>query len=373
MKKRWYQICLFFCLHLLISIPVNANADANNSSISFNVPPKTPALTLIFKKHALINELYLLAPNGIQHSVRQEANGILNTLNYEVVQIPAPTPGVWILSGPQQQIEQILVLTNTDLDTNFITGIYFKGEYLSLSGYLEQEQHPLTTDIATQDMTLKLEIQNHDNKFSYVIPYNKNGIFNNDLILQIPPGSYKASWNLNSPYLSLKHQYMMVVYDSPFALENKAEHDALIIKLLKPELIEAKSVAIQIRYKDVPQKLSIIKNDLRWIVNLAPLCQLSSFSVDNIFIEISAQTTSGREMMFKLLLSGDVCSPNYTPMIIAPTKPAVKNKIVVKPPEKHVSPIIKYIVLIVIILLLLGVLLVGIRYWNKRSEIREEL
>lgn len=305
MKKRWYLICFLFCIYLLINIP--GNADTKDSRRSIKVDHGLHEFTLIFKKNSVVTDVYVTNPDGTKYSLAREDNGILATPNYEIIQMKEPLPGEWFLSGPEQQIEQILILKEVGVGTNITTGVYFNGELLSLTGYLQQENKPITSDMAVDAMKMNFELRNKNNTFSYVIPYNKDGLFNNNLILNVPSAIYTAVWSAESTYLSKEHKLMIAVQKVPFEQAINTEHELLMIKLLKSDLIKAASVEIKILYKNVPQNLGITKNDLIWAINLASLCQQPSFSKDDVLIEIAAQTTSERDLRFRLLPNETLC------------------------------------------------------------------
>ncbi|MFT4059550.1 MAG: hypothetical protein QM652_08390 [Legionella sp.] len=386
MKKRWYLICFLFCVYLLLSIPLNADAGEitgntlvhEDSSRSFKIAPNIPEFTLIFKKGIDIKDLYLISPNGIKYSLAKENNGFLATKNYEVVQMKKPLSGEWRLLGPEQKTKRILILTNVHLATNFNTGLYFNNEYIILTGYLEQDGKPITNDMAVDGMNMNLELKNKDHTFSYVIPYNNHGLFDNNLILNIPVGTYKATWSAQSTYLSQKLQFMIVVDETPFRQNINLEHDELMLQLVKPETIKDSTVAVKIFYNNKPQDVKIIKTALAWIANFYPLCEKPGFTEDEVLIQVTAQMFSGRDLVFKLLLDEKICSPNYVP---SPLTQSVnpQGKPLLKPSEKTIKNNTKFkkhyvfLILIIVLAALISIVLLGIRYKNKINKIKEEL
>lgn len=359
--------------------PLSKNKDASRS---IKIDPSIHEFTLIFKKNESIADLYLTAPDGKKRSLTKENNGILATQNYEIVKMKEPLPGDWILSGPEQQMERVLILTDVSLGTNIASGIYFNGELLRLTGYLKQGTKPITADMAVEDLKMSLRLKNQNTKFAYVIPYTKNGIFANEFILGVPVATYKASWSAQSPYLSREQQLMMAVQETPFAQHINAEHEALMLKLLKPDLIQANSVDINILYNNEPQKVNVEKQELAWVLNLASLCQSASFSEDNVLIVINAQTTNGRDLLFKLPLNGKLCSADAKPLPVVQQSTTPTNQATPPSAKKVVNTATKssanhslfliFILLLSIAAVFIFVMLLGIRYRNKINKLREE-
>lgn len=352
---------------------LNKNEDSTHS---IKVDPSIHALTLIFKKGLDLKDLNLISPDGVKHSLAKEDDGFLATKNYDVVQIKKPLPGEWRLPDPEHKMERVLILTDIHLASDFNTGLYFNNEYLTLTGYLQQDNKPIINDMAVDGMTMNLELKNKNNKFSYVIPYDKNGLFDNDLILNIPAGNYKATWSAQSSYLSRELQFMIVIEDTPFIQRINLEHDSLLVQLMKPEIIKDSTVAVKFFYNNEPQDIKVNKTALSWIADLYTLCEKPGFTEDNVLIQITAQTFSGRDLLFKQLLNGKVCSPNYVPLPIA--QPIDSHaKPLPKPAEKITNNNINskkyYLFLILLVIaVLIAIVLLAIRYRNKMNKVKEE-
>lgn len=281
-----------------------ANKD---SSRSIKIDPSIHEFTLVFQKNSAVKDLYLTNPEGKKRSITKEDHGILATKHYEVIKIKEPLPGEWILSGPKRQMERVIILTDIKLNTNFTTGVYFDKELLTLNGSIAARGKTITSNMITEHMKMNLELKNKNHKFSYVIPYGARGLFGNNLIMNIPADTYKATWSANNNYLSRERQFMIVVQNLPFDLAINKEHDSLMIHLLKPDLIKENSVAIKIIYKDVPKEFPLKQDKLIWVYNLKSLCHSSDFSEADVLIQLSAATTSGRNVLFKLFLNGQLC------------------------------------------------------------------
>lgn len=309
MKTHEALIYLLLGFYLLCSIPSHASPNYKYTNRSVNIAPHTHEFTLILKKNALLSALDLVAPNGKKYSLTKINNGLLATKNNDIIKINEPAPGEWILSGPRQQIEHILVLTDVNLDTNFTNGIYFNGELLPLAGYLAQGKKPLHSDMAVDSMEMNFELKNKNNKFSYIIPYEKNGLFDNQFILDVPSATYKATWKAKNTYFSQTHKFIIAIQDVPFKQDLNPNNNILRITLIQPGLIKEKSVGIKILYLNAPHKIKVTQHKLSWITNLTSLCQKADFSEDNILLEISAQKISGRNLLFRLLLNGKLCAP----------------------------------------------------------------
>lgn len=361
--------------------PLSKNKD---SSRTIKIDPSIHEFTLIFKKNSVITNLYLSTPNGKKSALEKENNGILATPHYEIIKIKYPLPGDWILSGPEQEMERVLILTDVGLGTNFATGVYFNSELLSLTGYLVQGLQQITSDMAVDNMKMKFELKNAHNKFSYFIPYDKNGAFHNEFILNVPKATYKAIWSVESSYLSRESQFMAIIQDSPFEQSINKAHDALMIRLLNPELIKTDSTKIKILYKNTMRTVPMFQDRASWVFDLYSLCQEPSFSEDDVLIEISALTTGKRSLLFRQLLIGKLCSANAKPLVIAQTQPpkTTSKTEEVPPPKKeplknNINKNFNYLFLIFVLLLITiafaFVVLLGLRYRKKLNKIREEL
>ncbi|WP_133137824.1 hypothetical protein [Legionella rowbothamii] len=373
MKKYWYLIYIVFCFYLLLSIPSTADSAASKeigpitqdtaSKRSIIIPHKVRQFTLIFKKTANIKDLYLTAPDGSKYSLAKEDNGILATKNYEVVQMKTPTAGEWSLSGPEEQLQQVFILIDAKLGTNFTNGTYFIGELLTLNGYLEQNEQPIKSDMAAQDLKMNFQLINEEHNFSYVIPYGQNGVFINAFILNIPEGTYKAILKTEGTYINKKNEYQAFIKPSPFTQMINAKHDSLMIQLEHPDVIKPESVNIKIIYKDKPTRTSFKKSKEGWVADLYYLCERRGFSEENVIVEISAQMVGGRAVLFKLLLNGKACSPGYKPPAPVDTKKLLEEEIKRKRHAKRVLILIASVVSVLIIAIALAFWL-----WVKRKK-----
>ncbi len=416
MKKRWYLICLIFCLYLLINIPGNAQAKSNesilvpigpeivkyqilqntkhhlidaandksriylnkNSSHIINIPPETRYLTLVFKKHTNIKDTYLTDPSGKQYSLFKEDTGILATKNAEVIQIKYPIPGDWVLSGPTEQVEEILDFTHIKVGTNFISGDYFAGELIHFSVYLEQGIDPILSDLVTDGMEVNFTLEGKNHKFNYAIPYDKNGLFKNQLILNVPPGEYKAVWQAQSPYISKKYELKVNIKPLPFQLRSAPKNDALMIKMPHPDAVKKKSIKIQIFHNDKLQYLYIKNYGNTWGVSFIPLCGSPFFSEDKVMILITAQANNGRNLIFKRLLDSPLCSPNFIALPLTDEEKKEKEAELQKAREalevKENKIHLKILVIgLVILLLLIAILSLFVWYRKRKRKNPEDL
>ncbi|WP_058533617.1 hypothetical protein [Legionella saoudiensis] len=374
MKKYWYLIYIVFCFYLLLSIPGTADSAASKetrpnlqdttSTRSIIIPPKLQQFTLIFKKTANIRDLYLTAPDEKKYSLAKEDNGILATANYGVVQMHTPTAGKWVLSGPEEQLQEVLILVNANLGTNFTSGTYFIGELITLNSYLKQDEQPIKSDLAAKDLKMNFELHNSEHNFSYVIPYDKNGVFTNAFILDIPVGTYQATLRTEGTYINQKKEYQAVIHPSPFEQMINAKHDSVMIQLQYPNLIKPESVHIKLIYKDKPTKTLFKKSKDGWTADLYYLCERRAFSEEYVIIQINAQMVSGRPVLFKLLLNGAVCTPGYKPPAeTVDAKKLLEEEIKRKRHAKHVL-----IFVISIIILLIAVTGLAFWLWSKRKK-----
>ncbi|CAM4462349.1 MAG: hypothetical protein LEGION0403_FIIPPAGN_01363 [Legionella sp.] len=373
MKKYWYLIYIAFCFYLLLSIPGTAESTAPKeislsspdtaSKRSILIPNKQSQFTLIFKKKADINGLYLTAPDGSKYSLAKENNGILATANYEVVQMKSPTSGVWTLSGPEAQLQQVLILTATNIGTNFSSGTYFIGELLTLNGYLEEENEPIKSDMAAKDLKMNFQLTNDEHNFSYVVPYDQNGVFSNTFILNIPEGTYKATFKTEGTYINKKNEYQALIKPFPFEQMINSKHDSLMIQLQHPDVINPESVKIKIFYKDKPARTSFKQTKEGWVADLYYLCERRGFSEEDVIVQISAQMVGGRKVLFKSLLNGKACSPGYKP----PEAKADAKKLLEEATRKqHAKRVFILIVSVIIVLMICMALAFWL--WTKRQK-----
>lgn len=369
MKKYWYVIYIVFCFYLLLSIPGTADSAVSKeiniaSKRSIIIPHKVRQFTLIFKKTANIKDLYLTAPDGSKYSLAKENNGILATANYEVVQMKTPTAGEWILSGPEEQLQQVFVLNDANLGTNFTNGTYFIGELLTLDGYLEQNEQPINSDMAAKDLKMNFQFINEEHNFSYVIPYGQNGVFTNAFILNIPEGTYKAIFKTEGTYINKKNEYQAFIKPSPFTQMINIKHDALMIQLQHPDVIKPESVNIKIIYKDKPTRTSFKKTKEGWVADLYYLCERRGFSEENVIVEISAQMVGGRPVLFKLLLNGKACFPGYKPPVAAADAKKLLEEEIKR--KRHAKRVL--ILIVSVIIVLITTIALAFWLWTKRKK-----
>ncbi|MFJ1269778.1 hypothetical protein ACD661_14530 [Legionella lytica] len=374
MKKYWYLIYIAFCFYLLLSIPGTAESAASQeislstqdtaSKRSILIPNKVRQFTLIFKKTAHVKDLYLTAPNGSNYSLAKENNGILATANYEVVQMKSPASGIWTLSGPEEQLQQVFILTDANLGTNFSNGTYFIGELLTLNGYLEEDNEPIKSDMAAKDLKMNFQFINNEHHFSYVIPYDQNGVFSNAFILNIPEGTYKAIVKAEGTYITKKNEYQAVIKPSPFEQMLNPKHDSLMIQLQHPDEVSPDSVKIKMFYKDKPARTSFKLTKEGWVADLYYLCERRDFSEENVIVQISAQMVGGRKVLFKSLLNGKACSPDYKPPVAkADAKKLLEEE---RKRKQHAKRVLILIVSLITILIIAMALVFWL--WTKRQK-----
>lgn len=336
------------------------------------IQPGTRELLLLFKKNAPIDDVYLTTPGGVKRALHEEDNGIFATAHYEIIKITYPFVGTWILSGPEEQKKQVLVLTDVKIGTNFSPGTYFNKELLALEAYLEQSFMPVSSDMPVENMQVTFALNNKNHHFSYVIPYSKDGVFDNNLILNVPEGTYTAQWKMDSHQLAKERDFTVHIKEYPFKQFHNKEHDAFLLELTKPELIKPDSLHIQVFYKDEVQDLDITRSGLSWIINFFPLCQHASFSEDNLLLQITAQTTDNRRVLFKSLIDKSLCSANAIPWVKPKEQVPYTQTVEVKKEIPQGTPWKKIILIASILLLLLFIALAIFFGMSYRSKLTEE-
>src|SRR5690606_35557195 len=136
-------------------------------------------------------QLYLTDPHGKKDNVVYLSKKDISTDNYSFIEIDKPTPGKWILSGPIQEIERATILTDVNLVTQFLSGVYFQEEIITLKSHLAQKKDLITAPIIVDSLQMTMKLQSDENNYLYQIPYKGNGQFKITWRIDIPAAFYR--------------------------------------------------------------------------------------------------------------------------------------------------------------------------------------
>lgn len=331
-------------------------------SRSFTIAPKTPKLTLIFSKNLPLDSIYLQSPNQPPQALQELNNGFLSTQTHEVIQIKAPTPGIWLLKGNKERINKILILNRLGIKTTFNSGPYFNHELLKLQLTLTAENQPITAEAAYEEVRGKLILYGKYKKFYFELPYEGKGVFNNSFILTLRPDHYEGVFRIKGTYLDKAQNVSLDVMENPFSQHVNSVLDQLMLELMHPELIKPESVRVQVLTDDTLKKLSIKQHELSWVIDFAPLCLSKDFDQDNAFLLVQAQTQNNRKVSFKLFIEQTVCSPYYQP------PPTPTQKVPVKPKVHVTTTPINYWIFLACGLLITLSILVVLLFMRRRKK-----
>lgn len=374
--------------------PLTTNKDTTRS---INIDKNIHEMTLVFKKGAGIDSLYLTDPKHSKKSVLDLTSKDISTLNYSFINIKNPITGEWILSGPAQEIERALILTDINLISNFQSGVYFEGEALLLSSHLEDKGSTITSPLFLEHMMMIVNLNNKEQQYSYNLPNKSEGLFKKKVTLGIPKGNYSVVILAKNEGFSREIQFIIDVYDIPFTSELTSSSSTLL-KLNNPELIKADATKVQVQLDKKVLDLPVIKASNSWEVDLKSLCgSLSDRS--KLFLKVNTETLAGRSITFKMPIALNFCPqpvlesdiPQITQKKAAPVvvhkAPVVKEPVEIKEQAKETKAIVEAerskfnykIILygICILLLLVGlfalIFTVGVKYGKKLNKIKKDL
>jgi hypothetical protein len=324
-------------------IPVNGVPvqPATITTREIDVDKSIRNLTLILKKSNQIEQLFLTNPQGVKRGVLELSEKDISTDNYLFISINGLLTGTWILSGPAQEIERAIVLTEITLVARFASGLYFDGEYLDLKAYFSKKNHIFTDPLILDQMEMTWRLQGAKRHRLYKVPYKKNGIFKLNWHIKLTSAFYKAKLVAKNKYLSRELQYVVELQPNPFE-GHVVGPDAYLIQLLKPDLIKVDVTMVRAVLKDTPLILGVTKSTDGWTIDLFTFCSNPSLE-KGAYIAINTQTVASREVNFRLPLTSNVCAPNSTtfisevPKVIMP----VTKKTVVEVKKTPVKPIIQ--------------------------------
>ena len=283
-------------------IPVNGiTIEKNpNTTRTIQVDKNIKEMTLIFKRNGGMSQVDLISPKGKKSAIKDiSQNGGLNQ-NYIFVTLDKPQAGLWTLSGPEQDIERAVVLTDVTLVSTFNSGVYFIHEQALINAHMENKTTIIKAPLIVDNIAMKLKMQHQSKEYLYNIPYKNDGQFSTIISFNNPAAKYTLILSARSDYLSRELQFIIDLQPLPFKhIENL--NGTSILELMHSDLIKADSVRIKAvvdtRIVDVLSN----KNHLIWNINLAPVCQMH---FKKLGLKINAQTTNSRDVEFLLPLKG---------------------------------------------------------------------
>jgi hypothetical protein len=280
-------------------IPINGAPIRRNPSTerSFTVDKNIQHVTLIFKKNTSIWRLNLISPNGTKTSVLELSKTNDDSLNYKFVDLDKPQIGEWMLSGPEQEIERAVILTNVTLLSTFTSGVYFMQQHLLISNHLEDSGQLITEPLIVENLNMKFKMINGIDQYAYSIPYLAKGQFNSRLIFESPPGKYSVTLAAKSNYFSRELQFVVDLQPNPFKQTVNSDR-SITIELLHPDLINPDTVVINALVNNQPLHVPVIDNDIIWQVDATEVCNKSG--VQKIAVQIKAKRNDDSDIEFIL-------------------------------------------------------------------------
>lgn len=349
--------------------PIDTNKD---SSRSIQIDKSIHELTLILKKTEGIANLFLTDPKGLKRNVVTLSQKNNSTPNYVFISVENPIPGKWLLTGPKQEIERAIILTNVNLVSNFTSGAYFQGEIISLKAHFTQQGKMLTSPIIIENTQVSALLEGSIKNYNYKIPYTDNGVFKKTLTIDYPVSFYRLILKAQSQFLSRELQFVIDVGESP--VKTTIENATYNLKLTRTDLIKEDTVTVNLTIENAALVLDGIKTSEGWQVDLSPLCSNPS-SIDEARINFKGKTVSDRKVKLKLKLPANVCSDQsqfiselsaikwIDPSLIIP----IYSKFF-KVEKKSTIYISILFYLIIILLLIVNSLIIGALYIYKKQE-----
>ena len=296
--------------------------------------------------------------------------------------INEPTPGKWILTGPKQEIERAIILTDVNLVSNFISGSYFQGEVISLNCHFAQLGEILNSPVVTDNTTVKAQFESNIQNYSFIIPYEKEGFFRKKITIDQPTGFYRIILAAQNNFLSRELQFVIDVYESPIKVSNSDSEYK--VKLVRTDLIKEESAGLDLKFDNSTLTLEGAKVDGEWTLNLFPLCSNPS-AIKNAHVYFHAKTISDRLMKLHLTLPTTFCTDQIQLVSELPkiefVEPSLLQKIPTLPKEVKkksglLFTILFYSIIVLLLLITLSIVWVfmsGLKHGKKITQLKEQL
>jgi hypothetical protein len=364
-------------------IPINGTAIEKNQNTTrmISIDKNIQHVTLIFKKNNTISEVYLTSPSGKKRSINEMSQANNNSVNYTFIDIDKPQIGKWLLSGPEQEVERAVVLTDVKLISSFASGVYFMQEHIAINNYLEEKGDLIIQPLVVDNLSMKLKMLNGSDQYAYTIPYAGKGQFSRMLYFKTPAGKYSLVVSAKNEYLSRELQFIVDLQPMPF--KQTVDFNVINLELLHPDLIKSESVHINVLEDKAPVDIPITKKDLIWKLDFTDLCNQSS--AKKITLNIDAKKNNDKDIQFKWSVLVSVICPvldsqiESVPQVMTSVITAIKlpQKKTIPAANKKESRSVKYKYLIYILVLLVVLFFLSFLDWfvysKKIKKIKNDL
>ena len=370
-------------------IKINGTAIKKNKDAtrSIQIDKNINNLTLIFKKNENISKLYLTNPEGKKSAVIDLNQKNVSTADYDFIDIKKPTPGTWVLAGPEQDIERAIILTDVKLQSNFSSGSYFQNEVVPMTAYLEEEGKILDKPAVLDNMEMGLQVSDATNHYTYKIPYTRDGKFEKALYFNMVVGHYNLVLAAQNKYLSRQLQFIIDLMPFPFV---STLHDSLFsLQLNRPDLIDPQAISIKTEMDHVELDIPIVaqQNNTMWGIDFSSICQIKKPN-QKAFVTVQGKIVNSRAVVFRIPIKvTDICGIHLeskvapAPLFSSLAKIVFKKVELVKknkPQNKPVSSSNKVIIFTISILglsvILFGVIfIIRSRYNKKLKAMKDDL
>lgn len=372
---------IFTAIIAVDGTPLKVESD---SSRIIAVDKSIHALTLIFKKSDHIAQLYLIDPMGKKQNVEGLSNKDVSTDNYLFVDINAPTVGKWTLTGPKQEIERAIILTDVSLVSSFMSGSYFQGEEILIGCHLAQSGDKITTPALVENTIVNVQFESETKNYTYAIPYQGDGKFKEKIVIDNPVGFYKIVLTAQNKFLSRELQFIIDIYEPPIKVSNSDSQ--YTVSLVRTDLIKADTASVRLVVDGSPDAVDAQKNNNDWTLDLFTICNNPSL-IKNAHINFTAKTTNDRLMTLRLPLPSNICI-NQTqfasdiPSVQFPIRSFIPKIPVFPSVTSDMKPgnlwpnILFYsiiILLLILITLIVWVFISGIKYGKTIEQLKKQL
>lgn len=319
-------------------LPITAT---DEFSREINLDKNVRELTLAFQGNDDQAEVQLYKPNGTLFSSQSGDGPVVKMNRYTFIDIVNPMPGKWVLKGRPQAVERAMIVTNLKLVSTPLTGIYFSGELITLTGSLQENGKPIASPLMLNNTKLEFISKNDSSQFSIPLEFQNDGTFKNIVALDLKPGLSSGFILAHNDGFVRENQFLFQVSELPFQQQVDAANN-YIIKLLSSQL-DKDSVSIVLKQDDKTLSSPFIAGTDGWLLSLNSFCEASQTSQLNLQATVSALTTTGRLISLVLEKQQVYCPvlPSVIPLIpMLATRPitaTVVTKAAIESTEKPVS------------------------------------
>ena len=259
---------------------------------TISVDSSVSHLSIVVEKNTPSTSMALYTPEDKPYAEGKN----LNLNQFIFIDVKHPSPGLWRLKGDEQPIERAIILANKELISNSLSGDYFNRELISITAQLTSAQNTETSSNLLAGMNMQLKLKNEHGCFSTTL-LPVNNLFKREFILDMPPGMTNSTLTAKQGSFIRENQSLFQIMPVPF--QQIRVNNTLKVTLTSP-LIERDSV--QIHWIGLEKSLlsSPVQNDGVWQTSIADLCKQQKPSSYFVHVEISARSTSGRQLKLTL-------------------------------------------------------------------------